>query len=266
VQALNAGLEQQVEERTAQLQQKMQELQQLNQLKDEFLNAFSHDLRTPIMGVSLVLKNLLNQSGDIVPITRSIVTRMLQSSEHQLQLINSLLQAHTGETQGVVLQCELMQLGLLTQVILEELEPLVVKNQATLKNLVPPDLPLVTADPLQLRRVFENLITNALNHNPPGVDLTISARVEEEMIRFNFQDNGVGMSQEVSDRLFERYVRGPKSRHSTGIGLGLYLCRQIITAHGGQIGVYSAPNIGSTFWLTLPLAISSVAQANLQED
>ncbi|NJN59957.1 MAG: PAS domain S-box protein [Leptolyngbyaceae cyanobacterium SL_5_9] len=266
VQALNAGLEQQVEERTAQLQQKMQELQQLNQLKDEFLNAFSHDLRTPIMGVSLVLKNLLNQSGDIVPITRSIVTRMLQSSEHQLQLINSLLQAHMGETQGVVLHCELIQLGLLTQVILEELEPLVVKNQATLKNLVPPDLPLVTADPLQLRRVFENLITNALNHNPPGVDLTISARVEEEMIRFNFQDNGVGMSQEVSDRLFERYVRGPKSRHSTGIGLGLYLCRQIITAHGGQIGVYSAPNVGSTFWLTLPLAISSVAQANLQED
>ncbi|NJL35756.1 MAG: PAS domain S-box protein [Leptolyngbyaceae cyanobacterium SM1_4_3] len=265
VQALNAGLEQQVEERTAQLQQKMQELQQLNQLKDEFLNAFSHDLRTPIMGVSLVLKNLLNQSGDIVPITRSIVTRMLQSSEHQLQLINSLLQAHTGETQGIVLHCELMQLGLLTQVILEELEPLVVKNQAMLKNLVPPDLPLVTADPLQLRRVFENLITNALNHNPPGVDLTLSAIVEEEMIRFNFQDNGVGMTQEVSDRLFERYVRGPKSRHSTGIGLGLYLCRQIVTAHGGQIGVYSTPNVGSTFWLTLPLAISSVAQANSQE-
>ncbi|MBD2067121.1 PAS domain S-box protein [Leptolyngbya sp. FACHB-671] len=265
VQSLNAGLEQQVEERTAQLQQKMQELQQLNQLKDEFLNAFSHDLRTPIMGVSLVLKNLLNQSGEIIPITRSIVTRMLQSSEHQLQLINSLLQAHAGETQGVVLHCELLQLGLLTQVILEELEPLVLKNQATLKNLVPPDLPLVTADPLQLRRVFENLITNALNHNPPGVDLTVSATVEEEMIRFNFQDNGVGMSQEVSDRLFERYVRGPKSRHSTGIGLGLYLSRQIITAHGGQIGVHSAPNVGSTFWLTLPLAISSAAQSNLQE-
>ena len=255
VQNLNAGLEQQVQDRTAQLEQKMLELQELNELKDEFLNAFSHDLRTPVMGMSLVLNNLLNQPGDTISLTRSIVERMVQSSSHQLNLITSLLQAHSSETRGVALQYELVQLSLLTQVIVEDLEPLICKNQATLTNIVPTDLPLVTADPMQLRRVFENLITNALHHNPPGGKLKLDATVETEMIRFTLQDDGVGMGQDVCDRLFERYARGNKNRHSTGIGLGLYLCRQIITAHGGQIGVNSVVDAGSTFWLTLPLAM-----------
>jgi PAS domain S-box-containing protein len=262
VQDLNTGLEQQVAERTAELQQRMEELQDLNQLKDEFLNAFSHDLRTPIMGISLVIGNLLNQPGETIAISRSIFERMAQSSNHQLQLINSLLQAHSAETRGVILNYELVQLSLLTQVIVEDLEPLVSKNQARLTNQVPPDLPLVNADPVQLRRVFENLITNALHHNPPGVNLTLNAHIESDMIRLMLQDDGVGMASEVSDRIFERYSRGTQSRHSTGIGLGLYLCRQIITAHGGQIGVDSTPGNGSTFWLTLPLAISSIANTD----
>ncbi|MDX2216162.1 MAG: PAS domain S-box protein [Oculatellaceae cyanobacterium bins.114] len=262
VQDLNTGLEQQVADRTAQLQQKMQELQDLNDLKDEFLNAFSHDLKTPVMGISLVLKNLLNQAGDPMPISRSILERMMQSSEHQLHLITSLLQAHSSETRGVTLHYELVQLSLLTQVIVEDLEPIILKNQATFTNQVPPNLPLVNADPVHLRRVFENLITNALHHNPPGIHITLDATSEEEMVRFTLHDTGMGMTKDVCDRLFQRYTRGPKSRHSTGIGLGLYLCRQIITAHGGEIGAYSTPGQGSTFWLTLPLAIPSVAQPN----
>lgn len=259
VRNLNRDLERKVQERTAQLQQKMEELQELNELKDEFLNAFSHDLRTPVMGISLVINNLLNQPGDTIPVSRMILERMVQSNQHQLQLIKSFLEAHSAETRGVHLNPELVQLGLLVQVIVEDLEPLVQKNQATLINEVPPDLPLVNADPVQLRRVFENLVTNALNHNPPGIHIRIGATVEEDWIRFTIADNGVGMSAETRDRLFQRYSRGPKSRHSTGIGLGLFLCRQIVTAHGGQIGVISELNQGATFWLTIPLAIPTGA-------
>jgi len=259
VRALNADLEQKVQERTAELRQRMEELQELNELKDEFLNAFSHDLRTPVMGISLVINNLMNQPGDTIPVSRMILERMLQSNQHQLQLIKSFLEAHSAETRGVHLNPELVQLGLLVQVIVEDLEPLVQKNQAVLINEVPSDLPLVNADPVQLRRVFENLVTNALNHNPPGIQIHIGATVEEDWIRFTIADNGVGMSEETRDRLFQRYSRGPKSRHSTGIGLGLYLCRQIVTAHGGQIGVNSQPHQGATFWLTIPLAIPTGA-------
>lgn len=256
VRDLNTELEQKVRDRTAQLQQKMEELQDLNELKDEFLNAFSHDLRTPVMGISLVINNLLNQPGETVAIPRMVLERMLQSNQHQLQLIKSFLEAHSAETRGVTLSPELVQIGALVQAIAAELEPLVQQNQATLVNRVPADLPLVNADPVQLRRVFENLITNALNHNPPAITITIRATVEDAWIRCAIQDDGVGMSQATCDRLFQRYARGSQSRHSTGIGLGLYLCRQIITAHGGQIGVNSQPQQGAEFWFTLPLAIA----------
>lgn len=264
VRQLNVDLERKVQQRTAQLQQKMEELQDLNALKDEFLNAFSHDLRTPVMGISLVINNLLNQPGETISISRMVLERMLQSNQHQLQLITSFLEAHSADTRGVSLNLELVQLGLLVQVIVEDLEPLVAKNHATLHNRVPPDLPLVNADPVQLRRVFENLVTNALNHNPPGVAIAITATVEEDWLRFTIEDDGIGMDADISQHLFERYSRGNQSRHSTGIGLGLYLCRQIVTAHGGQIGVISQPGEGATFWLTLPLAIPS--GANLLAD
>jgi signal transduction histidine kinase len=259
----NANLERQVEERTVQLQQRNRELQELNHLKDIFLHAVSHDLRTPVMGTLLVLKNLLNQPVETVSFSRSVVERMIQSNERQLSLINLLLEVHASEVQGIVLHQKPLQVGIVVHGILEDMEPLLTKNQATLTNLIPADLPLVSADPTQLQRVFENLLTNALKHNPPGLSLTLEATVEARMIRCTLEDNGVGMSPAECDRLFELYFRGASARHLTGIGLGLYLCRQIITAHGGQIGVMSSPGAGATFWFTLPIAESPASDPNL---
>jgi PAS domain S-box-containing protein len=270
---LNVNLERQVEERTALLQQKMQELQELSQLKDVFMHAVSHDLRTPVMGTLLVLKNLLNppiraadpsseklaelnRISETIPLPRTVLERMIQSNNRQLMLINSLLEAHASDVRGIVLHHEAVQLHSLIKAILEDLEPLLLKNQAVLSNLVPLDLPLVNIDPTQLRRVFENLIINALKHNPPGLSLTLKAMVEASMLRCTVEDNGVGINQEQAEHLFDLYFRGANARHLTGIGLGLYLCRQIITAHGGQIGVVSAPGAGATFWFTLPLALN----------
>jgi signal transduction histidine kinase len=108
--------------------------------------------------------------------------------------------------------------------------------------------------------VLENLLTNALKHNPPGLNLSWQILVEEQMIRCILKDNGVFINQQQQKSLFKLYVRGLHTQHLTGIGLGLYQCRQIINAHGGQIGVVSAPKAGSTFWFTLPLPVSTAIE------
>ncbi|MFN6461495.1 MAG: ATP-binding protein [Nostoc sp. DedVER02] len=255
-----------------------------------FFHAVSHDLRNPVLGTLMVLRNLLNSGGSgnsgpplgirgdgdwglgtgnqgqrgkegiieeassqsPIPVSRSILERMIQSSDRQLNLINSLMEAHVSEIQGVVLQRQPVQLLTVVEAAIADLEPLLEQNQAKLTNLVSA-LPLVNADPTQLWRVFSNLIVNALKHNAPGLLLTINATREGEMIYCTVSDNGVGISQQQSDRLFDLYFRGTNIRNSVSLGLGLYLCKQIINAHGGEIGVNSALDAGATFWFTLPI-------------
>ena len=261
-----------------------------------FIHALSHDLRNPVAGMLMVLKNWQRKTGDSIAIPRSVLERMIQGSEQQLRLINSLLEVHAGELRGLVLHCERVDLRVVVEAAAADLEPLMNEAKATFKNFIPDDLPAVNADHTQLRRVFSNLIANALKHNLPGLNLTVSAQVIEagklsinqkkgkqdidklpithahspittpqlsipnsssSMIYCTVEDDGAGILPEQCEHLFDLYVRGYQSRHSVGLGLGLYLCRQIIGAHGGEIGVISSPGAGASFWFTLPLAENS---------
>ncbi|WP_334929962.1 sensor histidine kinase [Nostoc sp.] len=295
---LNTNLEYQVQERTAQLQQKMQEVEKLHRVKDVVLHTVAHDLRTSVMGNLMVLKNLLNQGvgsrgageqgsrGAItaslsplppipnaplplsplppipnaqssIPISRSIIERMIQGNDRQLTMINSLLEINSCEKQGLEIKLEPVQFSTLLAGTFAQLEPMLTQSQATLKNLVPADLPLVMADGTRLQKVLGNLIAHGLQNNPPGLNFTLSATVEGGMIRTQIQDGGVGMSKVECDRLFDLHVRDPQDCCSTSIGLKMYLCRKVIKAHGGEIGVMSNRKRGLTFWFTLPLATSS---------
>jgi signal transduction histidine kinase len=261
VQTLAASLEGQVQERTAELQQRMQELQSLNQVKDLLLHAVAHDLRTPVQGMLMVLKSLRSRSSDcsMMPVPCVKVDRMIQSCDHQLNLLSALLEGHTDDHPAPVLQCQPLHLHQAIESALINLEPLLQENQITLKQQVPLTLPPIKADSQQLQQVLEHLLLNAVKHNAPGLTIKITATIDTSMssqrfIHCTIADDGQGMSQEQCDRLFHLYVRGIDNNHLTGIGLGLHRCRQMITAHGGQIGVTSHPGKGSQFWFTLPAA------------
>nr|WP_199326974.1 PAS domain S-box protein [Nostoc sp. FACHB-888] len=287
---LNTTLERQVEERTAQLQQKMQEIEKLHRVKDVVLHTVAHDLRTSAMGNLMVLKNLLNQgvgsggeareqgagsrgersnflssplppapcpsasSQSPIPVSRSIIERMIQGNDRQLTMINSLLEINSCEQQGIDIKREPVKLSTLLEGTSAQLEPMLTQNQATLKNLVSADLPLLMADATLLQKVLVNLVTHSLQNNPPGLHFILSATVEDGMIRAQIRDDGVVMSKLECDRLFDLHVRDPQDCCSTSIGLKMYLCRKVIKAHGGEIGVISNRKRGLTFWFTLPLA------------
>ncbi|MBL1200358.1 MAG: PAS domain S-box protein [Nostoc sp. GBBB01] len=294
---LNINLENQVRERTAQLQQKIQEVEELHRVKDVVLHTVAHDLQTSVMGNLMVLKNLLNQGVEstgadehkgrgemeasfsppltmrslslshapspmphaqsLIPVSRSIIERMIQGNDRQLTMINSLLEINSCEKEGLEIKPEVVKFSTLLQGIFAQLEPILIQNQATLKNLVRADLPSVMADATRLHKVVAHLVTHSLRNNPPGLKLTVSATVEAGMIRTQIQDNGVAMSKLECDRLFDLHVRDPQDCCSTSIGLKMYLCRQVMKAHGGEIGVINNRKRGLTFWFTLPLATPS---------
>lgn len=257
----------QLEAQNARLQQEIKDRQKAEDALHIYLHAVSHDLRNPVTGMSMVLNNLLkNRQDDTIAVPASILERMASSCDRQLNLINSLLETHELEVWGVPLACQPLNLYSLTRKLVAEWQPMLDKNQATLENLISANLPLVNADINQLWRVFENLIANSLKYNPPGVKLTLAAEAIEtsapkrsnpqskiETIRCTFSDDGVGIESSECESLFERYRRGSSARRTQGLGLGLYLCRQIIEAHGGEIGAIGNLNSGVTFWFTLPV-------------
>ncbi len=257
-------LQNQLKVQNQQLQAEIRERQKAQEALQVFLYAVSHDLRNPVTGGLMVLKSLLaeaeaHEGAAIVP--QAVLQRMIYSHDRQLALINSLLETQTIAMEGISLQLQPVHLRQFVEQLVADWTPLLQREEATLNLFIPDDLPAVQADPNQLSRVYENLIANALKHNPPGLTLTLRAEVIPDsnpiQIRCQVQDNGMGISPEHSHTIFDLYKRGNQARRTVGLGLGLYLCRQIITAHGGEIGVETTSGNGASFWFTLPAVTDS---------
>ncbi|HVN71678.1 MAG TPA: HAMP domain-containing sensor histidine kinase, partial [Desulfomonilia bacterium] len=119
---------------------------------------------------------------------------------------------------------------------------------------LPEDLPNVLADTTQIAHVFANLVSNALKYTPPPGKITISARADNEEVRFGVSDTGKGIPSQYLNRVFNRFFRVPGQETETGTGLGLSIAREIVEAHGGVISADSSEGNGATFSFTLPRA------------
>lgn len=247
-----------------------------------FLHTVSHDLRNPVLGIMFLLKSLRDNSTEETIVKNEILDQIIASSDRQLQLIDSLLEVHKTETKGIALLPRPICINNLVRSVIQDLQPFLDRQQATVTNKISTRLPLVNIDPLQIRRVYENLITNALEYNQPGLHLTVECgypqalalKARERMtlsvednslphkqrqaspnhwICCTISDNGIGISLKQQSYIFDLYTRGAGNKQSLNVGLGLYICRQIINAHGGEIGVNSNDR-GVSFWFTLPIA------------
>lgn len=270
VRNLATNLEQQVQDRTIELQQRNQELQHLNQelqhlnqSKDLLLHAVTHDLRTPVQGMLMVLNQLCRASQDVVTVPQSTIARMIASSDRQLTLLNLLIQEQTLGHQEIPMHCQPLQLPRILTTAIDHVQELFERNQTVLVNLVAETVPIIYGDAQQIQQVLEELFVNAVQHNPPARTVTITAHgvgsdnENNLSLKVTITDDGVGLTSTQQTRLFQLYVRAWDNCHRTGIGLGLYQCQQIVQQHGGQIGVTSQVGQGSQFWFTLPLALTN---------
>ena len=250
-----------IQKQKKQLQQQIREREKTEQTLRVYLHAVSHDLRNPVLGFSLIFKNFLKQKKETIEISRKVLEQMSKSCDRQLNLINSLVETQQFETGIISLNCQPLNFAKLSQQLASEWHPMLAEKQASLHLNIPANLPPVQADSDRLWRVLENLMANALKHNDPGIQLILRADIMGEdkddhrpqKIRCTLEDSGVGIGPEIAATLFERYQRGHQAKKSLGLGLGLYLCRKIIEAHGGEIGVITQPDQGAKFWFTLPI-------------
>ena len=269
---LNHNLEQLVCERTQQLVREIEERKKAEKALKLYVHALTHDLRSPVAGMENVIKNLLKsrridvpiQSGPeqngLVPnvmIPVSTLERITDGCDRQLRMIDSMLNTHAIERLGVELQCQPVLLDSLISDVLTDWQLELSASRVTVINEVEPTLPPVDGDYYQLWRVFDNLISNAIKYSPPDFTLTVCAKLQPDSRQMicTIQDDGSGIDIDLEGDLFELYHRGETVKPSQGLGLGLYICRRIVEAHNGCIGVNSKLKKGTTVWFTLPVSV-----------
>ncbi|MBC8114634.1 MAG: HAMP domain-containing histidine kinase [Candidatus Saccharimonas sp.] len=230
--------------------------------REEYLAFVAHDLRTPLNAIALAGKFF--ELTLIEAKAAAETTRMLKAmgrSVQQLQgLIGKILEENTNlETEaGVKLERRAVDLWPLVESLIHDLHPVAGTNSTRLVNNVPDDM-VVYADALLLRRIFQNLIANAIKYTPRG-EIVIGAEPsgEEGSVECWVRDNGTGITEEALGRVFEKGETDPQN--SDGSGLGLAIVKTFTEAHGGKVGVESRPGAGSTFRFSLPARAKVIGQ------
>ena len=218
-------------------------------LRDDFIATLTHDLRTPLLAAIQTLRFFLDGSlGNLTDQQKVLLSTMLQSNEDLLGLVNALLEVYRFESGKLNLCKTVFSINDLVTQCYEELEPLSKKKNITfnLHSDIDSEL-LIDADRAEIKRVIINLCGNALNYTNKDGIIDIFVKAQHGDLIFSVADNGNGIPSEDIPNLFMRFSQGTSKKRSTGTGLGLYLSRQIIEAHGGKIWVESKVNKGSEF-------------------
>ncbi len=231
-------------------------------LRDDFIATLTHDLRTPLLAAIQTLKFFLD--GSLGPVEEKqgvLLSTMLQSNEDLLGLVNALLEVYRFESGKLTLcKTNFSVKDLVTQCY-EELKPLADKKDIAFNLECDIDDKVeILADKAEIKRVIINLCGNAVNYTNKGGEIHIIAKAQSGDLIFSVVDNGNGIPKEDIPHLFNRFSQGTSRKRSTGTGLGLYLSRQIIEAHGGKIWLDSKLNKGSEFTFLLTDVIKEERQ------
>ena len=235
------------------MEKRSSELEQLNQVKDKFFSIISHDLRSPINALA-GLMDLLDK-GAIEPHELPVAIKELRTRfNHTRSLMNNLLDWTVLQMDKMSLQAGSVELK---NIVNENIELLgsIQNKKIKMVNTVPGNA-IGYADSNTINLVIRNLLTNAIKFTNDGGEITIAAEAKGNEWVVSVRDNGIGMSDEIQKKLFDKI--NPYSTRGTanekGTGLGLILCKEFVEKNGGRIWVESKENSGSTFWFTLPKA------------
>lgn len=242
---------------TRELQKKNAELQRLNELKNHFLGIAAHDLRTPIGAIKNFCEFLLDETRDRLEEEHlQFLVTIKSLSDFMLQLLNDLLDITAIEAGKLKFSPQPVDLK---EVIRESLEITGIfaqKKDITVVCELEDGLPLVSADPMRIKQVLDNLLTNAIKFSERGTKVTVTSQRQGQMVVTSVEDEGPGVPEKDIDKLFKAFSK--TSVQSTagekGAGLGLAIAKKIVESHKGRIWIDTQKTKGAKFSFSLPIA------------
>jgi signal transduction histidine kinase len=235
------------------IQQARLDAEKADRIKTRLLANVSHEIRTPLNIIMGYTQNILGAPEEVSESLLNDIHQIHGSAEHQLRVINDLLDLSRAEIDELDLSLELLDPH---QLLIEAFHGLA--DQSTSDGIqwrldIPKRLPQIRADSLRLRQIFLNLLSNARKYTENG-EITLGTEVTPPRIHFWVKDTGLGINREQQERIFKPFVTLEENcRLSGGIGLGLSITRHLVALHGGTMKLDSQPNQGSTFHIYLPL-------------
>lgn len=253
---LKLGLENKVLKRTAILEQINDRLSEILRLKNDLILQLSHEVKTPLTALSGLVSNL--RDGLVGPLSnrqRDYLERMDAVADHLKRLLSALLHFAISETRRLPLTCHAISIEEVTQKVLFAIEP--IQREKGVACVIGDNLKslFVFADQDRVEQILLNLIHNAIKASPEGSSVTINAQERENEVVISVRDTGLGMGSNLRGNVFQEpsFSDGKK-----GNGVGLYICRYLVELHGGNIWFHTIEGKGSTFFFTLPKALSLV--------
>ena len=251
-----ANLEIKVKERTNELILSLKKLEEANFHKSKFLSSLSHELRTPLNAI-IGFTDLLSKEyyGALNEKQKEYISLVISSAQHLLSLISDLLDIAKIDAGALELNIEEFNLYEFLKDISNTINPEIYQKIFDFNINYPNSDILLNTDKTRLRQIIFNLINNAIKFIPDHCgQISLTAELSEDnMVRFSVQDNGIGISKENQERIFEEFfqVQASNNMYQDGTGIGLSLVKRLVEIQGGKIGLSSTPEKGSIFWFTV---------------
>jgi signal transduction histidine kinase len=229
-------------------------MKQLEQSKSRFVNMVAHELKAPLAAIHSYLKMILdNALGDDIVTYNTYMKRSLERTEALMELINDLMNIFRMDSKGVKRNLEKVEVADLLENTVDLFKPQMEEREISVNLALKHGL-FIKADPEEIRRVFTNLISNAIKYNKYEGNIDISCVEDGRWVKVTVKDTGIGMTADEKDRLFQEFFRAKNkfTRDITGTGLGLAILKKIVDEYAGRITVETEFGKGSTFTVYLP--------------
>lgn len=256
VKELNATLQQRINDATKELRASNAQLQKLDEAKDEFVSMASHQLRTPLTSVKGYISMVLEgDAGKISDAQRHLLSEAFTSSERMVHLINDFLNVSRLQTGKFMVDRRAIDLAKITGQEVDSLKTTASARNLKLKYRKPSYFPTLYIDEGKIRQVIMNFIDNAIYYSSEFSTITIGLEVVAGEAILTVHNEGIGVPESEKAHLFTKFFRAANARKQRpdGTGVGLFLSKMVVTAHGGKMVFASEPNEGTTFGFRLPV-------------